>query len=127
MQEFDFKHSSKGHHCLNYHWVFFGGARHATFVGDSAINRNFKGSDVDLFLYDLTPEEAMQKLHAINQHLFQKARSLQALPPLYARTKGSLTFSVGEVSVQVILRLYKSRPEVLMAFDLDSCAVGYDG
>ena len=27
----------------------------------------------------------------------------------------------------MILRLYKSRPEVLMAFDLDVCAVGYDG
>jgi len=45
----------------------------------------------------------------------------------YARTKGSVTFVVGTISVQVILRLYKSRPEVLMAFDLDSCAVGYDG
>ena len=110
----------------------------------------FKDSDVDLFLYGLTSEEAMAKLHAINNHLMQKAdkvdyrsESFVSKKPTpkgnkhkvatsdvdvqYARTKGSVTFVVGSISVQVILRLYKSRPEVLMAFDLDSCAVGYDG
>jgi hypothetical protein len=82
----------------------------------------FKDSDVDLFLYGVSSEAAMAKLHVINDHLISRDPDV-----VYARTKGSVTFVVGNVNVQVILRLYKSRPEVLMAFDLDSCAVGYDG
>ena len=110
----------------------------------------FQGSDVDLFLFGMSSEDAMAKLHSINKHIWQKKprrtmppakkmraservseeeslRTLSRAAVLYARTKGSVTFVVGDMSIQVILRLYKSRPEVLMAFDLDSCAVGYDG
>jgi len=29
--------------------------------------------------------------------------------------------------IQIILRLYKSPAEILMGFDVDCCAVGYDG
>ena len=128
---------------------------------DGGLESAFKDSDVDLFLYGVSSEEAMVKLHAINTHLMSKAKAArtkvstnsysyndryswlecpaarkeaeaergraEAADLLYARTKGSVTFVVGGISVQVILRLYKSRPEVLMAFDLDSCAVGYDG
>ena len=123
---------------------------------DGGLESAFKDSDVDLFLYGVSSEEAMAKLHVINDHLMSKAKAArtkvstnfyidryswraarkaaeaeralaEAADLLYARTKGSVTFVVGGISVQVILRLYKSRPEVLMAFDLDSCAVGYDG
>jgi len=82
-------------------------------------------SDFDMFVYGLTPEQANEKLACINQHLCENYGSASIN---YVRTKGSATFTVGrKISLQVILRLYKSRAEVLMAFDLDSCAVGFDG
>ena len=79
----------------------------------------FKGSDVDLFLFGLSSEEAMAKLHTINKHIWQAkwktmppAKKGKTMPPakkmrasehvslkelsdtavLYARTKGSVTF-----------------------------------
>jgi len=128
---------------------------------------SYQQSDVDLFLYGMTSDEAIAKVAAINEHLVLQVSKVidrelsQSKPPppwrplktleqrnkyekdfldrekrrlqteykiRYARTKGSITFAFGpSLSVQVILRLYKSRPEVLMAFDLDVCAVGYDG
>jgi hypothetical protein len=90
------------------------------------LETDFQGSDIDVFLYDLTQHEAVLKLEQLNEHLSQFARKHnQELR--YVRTKGSFTFAIGTISLQVILRLYKSRPEILMAFDLDSCAVGFDG
>ncbi|MGB1598590.1 MAG: hypothetical protein ACPIOQ_37905, partial [Promethearchaeia archaeon] len=48
---------------------------------DGGLESAFKDSDVDLFLYGVSSEEAMAKLHAINTHLMSKAKA--------ARTKVS--------------------------------------
>ena len=77
---------------------------------------------------DDAPAKKMRPLRIWNNFFHTSIREkLSRAAVLYGRTKGSVTFVVGDMSIQVILRLYKSRPEVLMAFDLDSCAVGYDG
>jgi len=138
-EEFDFKHSTRGYY--RHHF----GRPIGGFSGGSSQHPNcefpttFKGSDVDLFLYDLSEEQAMAKVSAIQQHLESKAAARGGRPKQqkatlgkqttlhYVRSKGSLTMALGGVSIQIILRLYKSRPEVVMAFDLDCCAIGFDG
>jgi hypothetical protein len=46
---------------------------------------------------------------------------------LFVRTEHCVTAVMDGRHVQIILRLYKSPAEVLMGFDLDSCAIMYDG
>jgi hypothetical protein len=45
------------------------------------------------------------------------------------RTKHCVSFIRGwpHRNVQVILRLYRSKGEILIGFDIDACAVGFDG
>lgn len=83
------------------------------------------GSDIDLFLYGLTEEQAKEKLLEIYD-------AVQAASPFTVRAVRS-THAITLVSqypfrhVQIILRIYNSASEVLCGFDVDSCAVGFDG
>lgn len=43
------------------------------------------------------------------------------------RSANTVTITVGKLDFQVVLRIYRSPSEVLHGFDVDSCAVGYDG
>jgi hypothetical protein len=67
-------------------------------------------SDIDVFLFGLTPQQANQKLRDIHKHLTQKS------PVLIVRTNNAVTFACDfpRRHVQVILRLYKSPAEILM-------------
>lgn len=82
-------------------------------------------SDIDLFLYGLDEDAAVEKLREIYD-------SIQASSPYEIRAFRS-AHAVTLVSrypfrhVQIVLRLYNSPSEVLMGFDVDSCAVGYNG
>uniref|UniRef100_A0A7S3QAV0 Ankyrin repeat protein n=1 Tax=Chaetoceros debilis TaxID=122233 RepID=A0A7S3QAV0_9STRA len=83
------------------------------------------GSDIDLFLYGIDEEQAKEKLLEIYD-------AVQAASPFPVRAFRS-THAITLVSqypfrhVQIILRIYNSASEVLCGFDVDSCAVGYDG
>jgi ankyrin repeat protein len=83
------------------------------------------GSDIDLFLYGLSQEEAEQKLveiyeavQAVNPYEIRVFRSAHAL---------TLVSRYPFRHIQIVLRLYNSPAEILMGFDVDSCAVGFDG
>jgi len=83
------------------------------------------GSDIDLFLYGIDETQAEKKLMDIYE-------AVQAACPYTVRAFRS-AYAITLVSqypfrhVQIVLRLYNSPSEVLMGFDVDSCAVGYDG
>jgi ankyrin repeat protein len=83
------------------------------------------GSDIDIFLYGLDQAQAEVKLLEIYD-------AVQAANPYEIRAFRS-THAVTLVSqypfrhVQIILRLYNSPSEVLMGFDVDACAAGYNG
>lgn len=80
------------------------------------------GSDIDLFLYGLEPSQAEAKLLEIFD-------AVQAASPYEVRAFRS-AHAITLVSrypfrhVQIVLRLYNSPSEVLMGFDVDSCAAG---
>ena len=81
--------------------------------------------DIDLFLYGLTKKEAVEKIRHIHDAIVRNSRR----PPIVVVNGYCTTFyrEFPNRSVQVISRLYKSRSEILMGFDIDSCCVGYDG
>lgn len=87
---------------------------------------NFNGSDIDLFLYDLTPEAANEKIKEIHAVV---TRNSNGKPPHIIRTRYAITI-LGDYPlrhIQIVLRLYKSPAEVLIGFDVDACTVGFDG
>ena len=85
----------------------------------------FPGSDVDLFLYGLDQDAAEAKLLEI-------CEAVQAANPfevLAFRSAHAITL-VSQYPfrhIQIVLRLYNSPAEVLMGFDVDACACGFDG
>jgi hypothetical protein len=108
----------------------------------------YSGSDIDVFLYALSEEEAEKKIvqlyHQFKQNLIpEKMKNYTTFSEYYRyrttpqqrqdicviRTKQAVTFHFTYPirPVQVILRIYKSPAEVLMGFDLDCCTIGYDG
>ncbi|KFA50832.1 hypothetical protein S40293_05813 [Stachybotrys chartarum IBT 40293] len=82
-------------------------------------------SDVDLFLYGLTHEEAIEKIKQIEQAI----RDALLNEVTVVRTKYALTIASQYPvrHVQIVLRVYKSISEILTGFDIDAAGGAYDG
>lgn len=87
----------------------------------------WKHSDIDIYLYGLGPAEANEKI----KHIFSVFKS--NLPPdapaLVVRNSRTITFfsNYPTKRIQIVLKLVKDPKEVLLNFDLDVCALGWDG
>ncbi|KIW41717.1 uncharacterized protein PV06_07247 [Exophiala oligosperma] len=82
-------------------------------------------SDVDIFLYGLNEDQAIEKIKQIET----KIRDSILAETTTIRTKNAITI-VSEYPtrhVQIVLRLYKSVSEILTGFDVDCSCVAYDG
>ncbi|KAJ2911616.1 hypothetical protein MD484_g8798, partial [Candolleomyces efflorescens] len=82
-------------------------------------------SDVDIFLYGLSPAQAEEKM----KEIFEAIRAVSPKPPVCLRTKHAVTI-YSEFPcrpIQIVLRLYRSLSEILTGFDIDACCFGYDG
>ena len=84
--------------------------------------------DVDIYLYGLTPREANEKV----AHIYNVWRN--NLPPTNGQTllvKNAKTInfipSYPNRRIQVVLKLLPSPMHILLNFDLDACAIGFDG
>jgi len=84
--------------------------------------------DIDLYLYGLTPDEANRKIEEVydvwsknlppaNQQklVVKNAKTINLLPSYPNRR------------IQIILKLLQSPTQILLNFDLDACAIGFDG
>lgn len=82
-------------------------------------------SDVDLFLYGLNEEQAVEKIKRIEQNV----RDALLVETTTVRTKNAITIASKHPvrHVQIVLRLYKSISEILTGFDVDCSCVAYDG
>jgi hypothetical protein len=87
---------------------------------DGTDSSKFKSSDIDIFLYGRTVEQAERKIEHILAVLGSSVTAIN-------RTQHSVSFVRGwpHRNVQVILRQYRSKGEILIGFD--ACAVGFDG
>ena len=82
-------------------------------------------SDVDLFLYGLSEEQAIDKIKEIERSI--KDGILQETTTI--RTKNAITIASQYPTrhVQVVLRLYDSMSQIITGFDVDCACAAYDG
>lgn len=88
-------------------------------------NQAFPTSDVDLFLYGLTPEQAETKM----QEIYAAVSDAVPWDVTCVRTKHTVSIysQYPYRSVQIVLRLYSSPAEILAGFDVDAPCCAYDG
>ncbi|THU93789.1 ankyrin [Dendrothele bispora CBS 962.96] len=99
-------------------------------VSKRAIRKYYHGSayptsDVDLFLWGLTPDEAEKKIITI----YEAVRDSVPWDVTCVRTKHTVSIhsQYPYRSVQIVLRLYSSPAEILAGFDIDAPCCAYDG
>ncbi|KAJ4983396.1 hypothetical protein SVAN01_11131 [Stagonosporopsis vannaccii] len=82
-------------------------------------------SDVDLFLYDLTEEQAIEKIKQIEQRI----RDSILTETTTIRTKNAITIASQYPTrhIQIVLRIYRSVSEILTGFDVDCSCAAFDG
>ncbi|KAL8983513.1 MAG: hypothetical protein Q9205_002274, partial [Flavoplaca limonia] len=86
--------------------------------------------DVDLYLYNLTPEEANRKVEHIYDIWYKNIHDSQNNPDQrIVKTSRTITFipKYPLRRIQIILKLLPSPVDILLNFDLDACALGSDG
>lgn len=86
-------------------------------------NGNF--GDIDIFLYGLTDRQATKKIFEI----YESIKNIIPKEILCVRGPRAISFVMGSNyrHIQIVLRNFKTLPEILLSFDVDSCAFGYDG
>ncbi|KAK0225165.1 hypothetical protein EDD85DRAFT_980515 [Armillaria nabsnona] len=84
-------------------------------------------SDIDLYIYGLNVKQANDKIRHIEE--VYKSNLPAGSPFLVVRNSQTITFYSAwpKKRVQIVLKLVNSPREVLLNFDLDVCAAGYDG
>ncbi|KAI1364570.1 ankyrin repeat protein [Xylaria arbuscula] len=82
-------------------------------------------SDVDLFLYGLNEEQAIEKIKDIET----RVRDAILSEVTVVRTKNAITICSQYPTrhIQIVLRVYKSVSEILTGFDIDCSGAAYDG
>ncbi|KAL8904658.1 MAG: hypothetical protein Q9171_006968 [Xanthocarpia ochracea] len=89
--------------------------------------------DIDLYLYGLTPEEANRKVEHIYEIWYHNTHGhLPSHRPgdqIVVKTATTITFmpKFPDRRIQVILKILPSPLDILLNFDLDACALGFDG
>jgi hypothetical protein len=94
--------------------------------GAERIRRSFRSTDLDLFLVTSSADEAVAAIVEVDL-LIRGCVPVEHIR--VARTDEAVTWYLPRpfCNVQIVLRLYESREQVLLGFDLCACAVGYDG
>lgn len=90
--------------------------------------RSVRDCDIDLYLYGLNPEEANRKVEEIYTVWSNNLPSTnrQKLIVKNAKTINFLA-SYPNRRIQIILKLLPSPTDILLNFDLDACAIGFNG
>lgn len=88
---------------------------------------SFINSDIDLYIHGLGPTEATTKIREIFKTY--KSDLTPGAPTLIVRNSRTITFfsNYPTKRIQIVLKLVSTPKEVLLNFDLDICAAGYDG
>lgn len=87
-----------------------------------------KDNDLDIYIYGLRPKEANEKV----KHIYRVWRSnLPAENKQQLVVKNSKTINLladyPNRRIQIVLKLIQSPTQVLLNFDLDACALGFNG
>lgn len=82
-------------------------------------------SDVDLFLYGLTHDQAIEKMKQIEQAVRDSV--LQEITVVRTKYAVTIASQYPVRHIQIVLRVYKSIGEILTGFDIDAAGGAYDG
>ncbi|KAL2039996.1 hypothetical protein N7G274_007399 [Stereocaulon virgatum] len=91
-------------------------------------DKSVKDPDINLYIYGLGPKDANHKLGHIYDTWVGNLPST-ADQRLVVKTSKTITFLTCYPNrrVQITLKLLHSPTDILLGFDLDPCAIGYDG
>jgi hypothetical protein len=96
---------------------------------DPAVQSLWHSSDIDIYVYGLSADEATKKMH----HIYEVFRSNLAdgtpTPTLGVRNSKTITLYARYPlrRIQIVLKLAESPKDILLNFDLDICAMGWNG
>ncbi|KAL2822695.1 ankyrin repeat-containing domain protein [Aspergillus cavernicola] len=82
-------------------------------------------SDVDLFLYGLSEEQAVEKIKQIEKCI--RDSILTEISTIRTKHAVTIVSQYPTRHVQIVLRRYKSIAEILTGFDVDCSCAAYDG
>ncbi|KAG0652383.1 Ankyrin-3 [Hyphodiscus hymeniophilus] len=82
-------------------------------------------SDVDLFLYGLNEERALEKIKQIERSI--KDSILQEVTTIRSKNAITIVSQYPTRHVQIVLRLYDSISQIITGFDVDCACAAYDG
>ncbi|KAF7362639.1 hypothetical protein MVEN_00613000 [Mycena venus] len=96
-------------------------------VAGAGAGEQWKASDIDIYIYGLTPAQANEKLHELFATF--KTNLPARSPALIVRNSKTITFYSRYPlrRIQIVLKLVRSPRAVLLNFDLDICAMCWDG
>ena len=90
-------------------------------------DRAVRDPDIDIYIYGLGPEDANRKVEEIHDIWVRSLpATAQRLVVKSAKTINLLS-DYPHRRLQIILKLLASPTDVLLNFDLDACAIGFDG
>ncbi|RAL07027.1 ankyrin repeat protein [Aspergillus homomorphus CBS 101889] len=82
-------------------------------------------SDVDLFLYGLDEQQALDKIRQIEERI--KNTILYETTTIRAKNAITIVSQYPTRHIQIVLRIYKSVAEILTGFDVDCSCAAFDG
>ena len=90
-------------------------------------NRAVRDPDIDIYIYGLGPEDANRKVAEIHDIWVRNLPpSAHRLVVKNAKTINLLS-SYPHRRLQIVLKLLAAPTDILLNFDLDACAIGFDG
>ena len=96
---------------------------------DPNLDLQILGHDIDIYLYGLSPQEANTKIKEIYRVWLRNLPPSAVREKVVVRNTRTITFLAHYPvrRVQIVLKLSRSVTDVLLNFDLDQCAMGFNG
>lgn len=91
-------------------------------------DRVVRDPDINLYIYGLSPEDANRKVEEVHDKWVHNLPAT-AQTKLIVKSAKTMNFlsSYPHRRIQISLKLLPSPTDVLLNFDLDACAIGFDG
>ncbi|MCJ1390913.1 hypothetical protein MMC18_003774 [Xylographa bjoerkii] len=85
-------------------------------------------SDLDIYIYGIDADQANHKIDEI-YNVWKNSLPADTQNAVVVKNAKTITFisDYPKRRIQVVLKLFKSPTQVLLGFDLDACAIGFDG
>lgn len=96
---------------------------------DPTLDNPFPDSDLDLYIHGLPPHKANEKINHIYSVWSSNVGPSSTAAGLCIKNSKTVNLlgRFPDRRIQIVLKIVKTPAEVLLNFDLDPCAIGFDG